>query len=157
MYRFFSLLFGLLSMNLAVALDCPSKMKPKEVALDMIRAELSGIQTAGMDAHVCLDQKKFPHLLIAHDSSNEIVKPIEGYVDGLKDVKVIDIETVDPTVHSYKALFEVSYKDAKYGKKKIIKDSISFFLYTDAPNQSLYGCGGVLQHPKKIILFKFCK
>lgn len=157
MFRLVALSVILFSINSVYALDCPSKMKPKEVALYMIRAELSGVQADGMSDHACLDQKKFPHLLVAHDSSSEMVKPIEGYVDDLKDVKVLNVQTVDPTVHSYNALFEVSYNDAKSGKKKTIKDSISFFLYTDAPNQSLYGCGGVLQHPEKIVLFKSCK
>ncbi len=141
----------------AFALECPSKYKVEDVAMDMIRAELSGIQLEEMENHECLSQKKFPHLLIVQDNSNELTRVVAGHVESMKDVKITKVETVDPTVHSYKVQFEVKYKKTKGGKSATISDSISFFLYKDAPNQSIYGCGGVLQHPEKILLLKNCK
>lgn len=155
MFKYIAITF--LYISSSYALECPSGLKVKDIALDMMRAELSGLQAPGMKNHSCLKQEKFPFLLVEHDASNEVVKDIEGFVEDLKNVKVSRVQTVDPKVHSYKAEYEIQYVDIKDGKKKTHKDSISFFLYKDNPNQSIYGCGGVLQRPDKLLLFKKCQ
>ena len=157
MFRLKIFFITLLFLPSAFSLECPSGKKVEEIALDMIKAELSGVQLEEMENSKCLEQKHFPHLLIVKDPSNEVSKPTLGYVSDIKDIKIKKVETIDPTVHSYKAYFEAKYSKIKDGKPAVLTDSITFFLYKDSPNQSIYGCWGVTQHASKILLFKKCK
>lgn len=140
----------------AFGLECPSNFKPEDVAKELLRAEFSGIRVAGMQNHKCLDQKRFPYLVIESDFSNEEPSKIFGYVSDMKDVKILKVESVDPTVYSYKVSFEVKVSSKKGDTSFQQKDGMSFFLYKDSNNQRIYGCGGVLSPPEKIYLFKDC-
>ncbi|MCO4793749.1 MAG: hypothetical protein KC493_08560 [Bacteriovoracaceae bacterium] len=147
----------LLFVSSGFALECPSNFKTEDVAMEMIKAEFSGIQIEGMRNHSCMNQDNFPHLLVESDVSNDEVKRIFAYVKDMKDVRILKIETIDPTVYSYKASFEVTGR-TKSGKEKFKRtENISFFLYKGRSNQRVYGCGGILQHPENIYLFSKCK
>ncbi|MBK25702.1 MAG: hypothetical protein CME70_17015 [Halobacteriovorax sp.] len=156
MKKSLSLIIGILFSANAFALSCPSSKTPKDVAMDMIRAELGGIVLEENAESDCLDQKKFPHLLIQSDFSNDEATKVDAVVKHLEDVKIIKVELTSKETHSYKAIFEVKIKDEKTGIYATTTDKIRFFLYTDKENHKVFGCGGVTEHPSKVMVLKSC-
>ncbi len=156
MKKSLSLIIGLLFSANVFALSCPSNKTPKQVAMDMIRAELAGIVLEENVESDCLDQKKFPHLLIQSDFSNDEATKVDAVVKHLSDVKITKVELTSKETYSYKAIFEVKIKDEKTGIYTTTTDRIRFFIYPDSENHKTFGCGGVTEHPSKVMILKSC-
>ncbi|MBT7608288.1 MAG: hypothetical protein HN576_00935 [Bacteriovoracaceae bacterium] len=152
-----SLTFILLTSN-TYALECPSTLTTRDIAKELLRSEFSGLRLESHRKHKCLSQKNFPYNIIESDVSNDENVEIFGLMNSMKDLVILDLVTIDSTTFTYKVKYQVRHNTAK--KKKFLnwkKDTMTFFLYKDKKNQSIYGCGGIIESPKEIFMLKACQ
>jgi hypothetical protein len=143
--------------QVAYALECPSDFSPTDVAKELLRAEFSGIRHESMRDHKCLKQSNFPYNIIESDVSNDEVPKILGHAKDMKELLVIELKVINTATHTYKIAYQIKYNTKKNkGYYNVSKDSMTFFIYKDKKNQSIYGCGGVIENPKNYILFQQC-
>lgn len=140
----------------AQELSCPSSLSVDQIAHSLIKVELSGIQLEDLEGSSCLDQAKFPHLLIVGDYSNEAPPALAGIVQDMTDVKVLNVKEIDPDVHLYEASFEMKV-DKVEGMTSLVDEKIRFMLYKDADAQKNFGCAGIIEHTQKVYLLKQCQ
>lgn len=142
----------------AIALECPSHFKPADVAKELLRADFSGVRLESMRDHKCLNQSEFPYNYIESDVSNDEVPKILGYAKDMKGLLILQLKIINPATHTYKIEYQMKYNTKKNKDfYNVRKDSMTFFLYTDKKNQSIYGCGGIIENPKNNILFQNCQ
>lgn len=141
----------------AHALECPAHFKPSDVAKELLRADFSGIRLESMRDHLCLKQSNFPYNIIESDVSNDEIPKILGYAKDMKGLLILGLKVINPATHTYQIDYQMKYNTKKNKDfYNVRKDTMMFFLYKDKRNQSIYGCGGVIQNPKNNILFQSC-
>ncbi len=140
----------------SLAMSCPEKKSINQIAQEIIKLELSGVHISGQEKSKCLDQKKYPHLLVVYEPSNESFQGKTHSVEGMGDLKIIKIEMIDPEVNLHRVSYELKAKDLS-NKNVILKDSLDFFLYIDLRNKQHYGCAGIVTPPTNRALLSFCE
>jgi hypothetical protein len=145
-------------LNSAMALECPESYKATDVAIELLRSDFSGLRLESHQNHKCLNQTNFPFTIIESDFSNDEVQNIFGFLRNMDDLSILSLKKINAAAHTYKVKFQVKHNTSKnrtfYNVKK---DSFKFFLYTDKKNQSIYGCGGIIEAPKNIFLLQSCQ
>lgn len=137
----------------AAQLSCPSSLSVEQIAQSLIKLELSGIQ---LEESTCLDQEKFPHLLVEGDFSQEVAPEVVGYINEMKDVTLSDVKEIDPDVHLYEATFKMKAELVRGGFADV-QEKVRFMLYKDSEAQKSFGCAGVIEHTQKVYLLKNCQ
>ncbi len=153
MIKYFSLLLLVFSPKLTLALECPSSFKAKDVAIEILKLELSGARVDGMSKHKCMLQKNHPYINAVSDPSNEEGSNPKYYIKRNQKLNVEKIELLDADTYTYKVNFSLNVNN----EAKKISSSFQFFLYKDKKNQKKYGCGAPLSAPESIIIFEDCR
>lgn len=137
-------------------LSCPSSLSVEQIAISLMKIELSGIRLEEMQGNGCLDQSQFPHILIVEDFSNEAPSELAGTVADMSDVSLINVKQIDSDVHLYEAQFELKVERVQ-GLSVLVKEKIQFFLNKTPETQKTSGCASTTERTQQVYLLKKCQ
>ena len=148
------LLLSVFSVN-SYALVCPV-LKVEDIAKYVIDVELSGVQIEELSESSCMDQNRNNAMLLVGYYSNEEPIEVYGVVQDKSTIKILSVTELDQDVYSYKVKFQVDAIRKSNNKKETVIDEATFFIYKTYETQKEFGCAGVTEHPKKVLVYEEC-
>lgn len=137
------------------ALECPMDRKLKDIALDLIKVELSGVRDRDLEDSQCLKQSEHKYVKVIYDPLLEEDSSSKYIIENVSDIKILKVYLTNINAQSYKVKYMLEGKTLK-GKKYNYTNQLEFILYKQKQDQKLYGCAAVIEPPEKISIFRKC-